>query len=278
MRHGDTLARPTERGRRSGGRSMSSLARALARCGLLLPKRCQAERRQLARARRAACINPSAAHCPYDFPYDSLRRSYRFSCPRVASPRTLSCESEVEMLRRSSRLLVLAAALLAALLASSASVSATIAGEPAAVAPRLSGQEAQAEEATRPPWLLGEPNEEGIVPQGPRWFRNDGLEGQPGHGLASAGQARGRGWLSESSVGPAGPHAPPWFTGRFTGRSVGLSVGSDHGPKGPRWFRDGALLSGDGPAGPPWLSGATGDDGAVPRGPRWFRSLVITVD
>ncbi len=43
--------------------SMSSVARALARRGLLLPQRYQAERRQLARARRAVFIDPPTRRC-----------------------------------------------------------------------------------------------------------------------------------------------------------------------------------------------------------------------
>ena len=43
--------------------SMSSVARALARRGLLLPQRYQAERRQLARARRAVFIEPPTRRC-----------------------------------------------------------------------------------------------------------------------------------------------------------------------------------------------------------------------
>src|SRR6266571_9558654 len=43
--------------------SMSSVARALARRGLLLPQRYQAERRQLARARRAVFLEPPTRRC-----------------------------------------------------------------------------------------------------------------------------------------------------------------------------------------------------------------------
>ena len=43
--------------------SMSSVARALGRRGLLLPQRYQAERRQLARARRAVFLEPPARRC-----------------------------------------------------------------------------------------------------------------------------------------------------------------------------------------------------------------------
>src|SRR6266545_3987246 len=43
--------------------SMSSVARALARRGLLLPLRYQAERRQLARARRAVFLEPPTRRC-----------------------------------------------------------------------------------------------------------------------------------------------------------------------------------------------------------------------
>jgi transposase InsO family protein len=43
--------------------SMSSVARALGRRGLLLPQRYQAERRQLARARRAVFIDPPTRRC-----------------------------------------------------------------------------------------------------------------------------------------------------------------------------------------------------------------------
>lgn len=43
--------------------SMSSVARALARRGLLLPQRYQAERRQLARARRAMFLDPPTRRC-----------------------------------------------------------------------------------------------------------------------------------------------------------------------------------------------------------------------
>ncbi len=43
--------------------SMSSVARALARRGLLLPQRYQAERRQLAQARRAAFVDPPDRRC-----------------------------------------------------------------------------------------------------------------------------------------------------------------------------------------------------------------------
>jgi putative transposase len=43
--------------------SMSSVARALSRRGLLLPQRYQAERRQLARARRAVFIDPPTRRC-----------------------------------------------------------------------------------------------------------------------------------------------------------------------------------------------------------------------
>ena len=45
------------------GVSMSSVARALARRGLLLPRRYQAERRQLARARRAVFLDPPTRRC-----------------------------------------------------------------------------------------------------------------------------------------------------------------------------------------------------------------------
>jgi len=45
------------------GVSMSSVARALGRRGLLLPQRYQAERRQLARARRAVFLDPPTRRC-----------------------------------------------------------------------------------------------------------------------------------------------------------------------------------------------------------------------
>jgi hypothetical protein len=44
--------------------------------------------------------------------------------------------------------------------------------------------------ATGPAWLLGEPNEDGVVPEGPRWWREA---------------------TTEAAVADRGPRGPKWF-------------------------------------------------------------------